>query len=124
MRKILLSIKPEYVKRIMEGSKKYEYRKYLATKPIDMIIIYSTYPESKIIGEVKVVGTISASPTALWEKTKQNSGISRKKYREYFQSRKIAYAYVLGEARMYDITNNLSDYGLKQAPQSFVYLPD
>jgi predicted transcriptional regulator len=124
LRKILLSIKPEYVKKIMDGSKKYEYRKHLTTQPIDLIIIYSTSPESKIIGEVKVVGTISASPTALWEKTKKNAGISRKKYREYFQRSKIAYAYVLGDAEMYEISKNLSDYGLKQAPQSFVYLPD
>ena len=41
MSKILLSIKPEYAHKILEGTKKYEFRKHLPKKKIEKIIIYS-----------------------------------------------------------------------------------
>ena len=44
MSTILLSIKPEYVNKIIAGTKKYEFRKHLAQGDIQKIIIYSTAP--------------------------------------------------------------------------------
>ena len=69
MESILLSINPEYAERILIGSKKYEFRKKLANKPVNKILIYSTTPIMKVVGEVEVVKTISSSPSALWEHT-------------------------------------------------------
>lgn len=122
MNTILLSIKPEYVKRIFEGTKKYEFRKHLAQKNVSKIIVYSTFPEMKIVGEVQVVKTLAMAKTPLWELTKEHAGISRSKYRKYFEKSNIAYAYVLGESTLYDTPMRLEDYGLSQAPQSFVYI--
>ncbi|MEG1313550.1 MAG: ASCH domain-containing protein [Bacilli bacterium] len=121
MSKILISINPEYVDRILDGSKKYEYRKVLA-KDVDLLIIYSTSPVMKIVGEVKVMGNIEMAPSTLWEKTKKEAGISRKKYREYFKGRKKAYAYLLGDVLKYETGKRLTDIGINNAPQSFVYL--
>lgn len=121
MSTILLSIKPEYADKIMAGTKKYEFRKHLAQGDIQKIIIYSTAPEKKIIGEVEVVGTLSMKKTPLWEKTKSAAGISRKKYREYFFQCKNACAYILGKTLKYDTPLDLLDFGIKQAPQSFIY---
>ena len=84
MSTILLSIKPEYVERIFKGTKKYEFRKHLAQKNVSKIVIYSTFPVMKIVGEVQVKETLAMSKTSLWEKTKKEAGISRSKYREYF----------------------------------------
>lgn len=122
MNAILLSIKPEYVKRILNKTKKYEYRKRLAKKDVDIIYIYSTYPEKKVVASVQVKGYISAPPSVLWEKTKSNAGISRAKYREYFKGCKYAYAYELGEVNVFSEAKSLSDYGVNAAPQSFVYI--
>lgn len=122
MSTILLSIKPEYANKIITGTKKYEFRKHLAQGNIQKIIIYSTAPEKKIIGEVEVVDTLTMKKTPLWEKTKSAAGISREKYREYFCDSSIAHAYVLGEAIKYEIPKVLADFGLTQAPQSFVYI--
>lgn len=122
MSTILLSIKPEYANRIMAGTKKYEFRKHLAQGNIQKIIIYSTAPEKRIIGEVEVVGTLSMKKTPLWEKTKSAAGISRDKYRKYFCGSSMAHAYVLGKATRYEIAKSLADVGLMQAPQSFVYV--
>jgi len=122
LKAILLSINPQYVERILSGEKKYEYRKRLAQKDIDTIYIYSTFPLMKVVASVQVIGNLSASPTALWEQTKKNAGISRAKYREYFHGCKRAYAYELGEVKVFDTPMKLSEFGLDVAPQSFVYI--
>lgn len=122
MNTILLSINPEYVKRIFEGTKKYEFRKRLAQKEVTKIIIYSTHPDMKVVGEVQVTRTLAMAKTVLWELTKKEAGISRSKYRKYFENCNIAYAYVLGETKLYDAPKTLEEFGISQAPQSFVYL--
>lgn len=124
MSKILLSIKPEYAHAILNGTKKFEYRKHIAQKAVNSIIIYSTLPEEKVIGEVEVLGTLSMKKTPLWEKTKSEAGISREKYREYFRESNTANAYILGKAFKYDVYKSLNDFGISQAPQSFVYLSE
>lgn len=122
MKALLLSIKPEYVERILQGTKKFEYRKRLAKEDVSVIYIYSTYPSMKVVGSVQVIGRLSASPTALWDKTKARAGISRAKYRDYFHGCKVAYAYELGEVTIFDNPQALSMYGLDSAPQSFAYI--
>ena len=124
MSKILLSIKPEYVQRILAGEKKFEFRKRLANKHVDTIVIYATSPIMKIVGEVKVKGVLEKAPSVLWEQTKKNAGISRKKYREYFSGCKKAFAYELEEVVKYAKESNLEEIGILQAPQSFVYISD
>ena len=124
MASILLSIKPEYVERIFSGSKKYEFRKRLANKAVGKILIYSTAPIMKVVGEVQIVETISASPTALWESTKKFAGISRDKYREYYKGCKVAYAYRLGQVTRYEPPKELSEFNINLPPQSFIYLSE
>jgi len=120
----LLSIKPEYVQRILAGEKKYEFRKRLANRPVDTIVIYATSPVMKIVGEVKVKGVLEKAPSTLWEQTKKKAGITRKKYREYFAGSKKAFAYELEEVVRYAKESNLEEIGINQAPQSFVYITD
>ena len=122
MESILLSINPEYAERILIGSKKYEFRKKLANKPVNKILIYSTTPIMKVVGEVEVVKTISSSPSALWEHTKKFAGISRDKFRKYFKGCKVAYAYELGKVIQYNPPKGLYDFNVGLPPQSFIYL--
>lgn len=124
MKALLLSINPEYVERILQGSKKYEYRKRLAKESVDKIYIYSTFPVMKVVGTVEVLDRLEYSPSALWEKTKASAGISRAKYRKYFQNCKSAFAYKLGEVTVFETPRDLSDFGITAAPQSFVYIDE
>lgn len=117
-----MSINPEYVERILSGSKRYEFRKRLANRTVDKILIYSTAPIMKVVGEVQIIKTVSASPTALWECTKKFAGISREKYREYFKGCKVAHAYQLGPVIRYDPPKELSEFNISIPPQSFIYL--
>ena len=120
MYNMLISIKPEYVENIFNGSKKYEYRKIRCKQDIDKIIIYSTYPIMKVVGEAKVEKILEDSPDRIWEKTKKYSGIDLNFYQKYFKDRSKAIAYKLTNIKKYDSPKELSSYGIKAAPQSFV----
>lgn len=122
MSKILFSIKPEYVKEILSGRKKYEYRKIKPKNRVDAIIIYSSAPVMKIVAEVEVEEIIVDEPNKVWEKTKNGSGTNKKLYDEYFKNKNIAVAYKLGEVKVYEKPKKLTELGLNHAPQSYVYL--
>ena len=53
-----MSINPEYVEKILSGTKKYEFRKSKCKREVSEIIIYSTAPVSKVVGKVKVKNII------------------------------------------------------------------
>lgn len=119
---ILISINPEHVENIFNGSKKYEYRKIRCKQDIDKIIIYSTYPIMKVVGEAKVEKILEDSPDNIWEETKKYSGIDLKFYQKYFKDRSKAIAYKLTNIKKYNDPKELSSYGIKAAPQSFIYV--
>lgn len=121
-RKIIISINPEHVQSIIKGIKKYEYRKIVAKQDISFIIIYETSPVKRIVAEAKIIDVLMYSPEELWKLTKEESGISKEFFDEYFGGKEIAYAYKLGKIKVYDEPKTLLDYGIKVAPQSFVYI--
>lgn len=121
-RKILISINPEHVQNIIAGIKKYEYRKIAAKQDISSIIIYETTPIKRIVAEAEIIDVLELPPEELWNQTKNESGISKALFDKYFDNRMVAYAYKLGKIRVYDTPKTLMDYGVKAAPQSFVYV--
>ena len=47
---VLLSVKPKYAEKIVEGKKKYEFRRAIFQKQnIEKVYIYSSSPVSKIV---------------------------------------------------------------------------
>lgn len=124
MCRMLLSINPEHVTNIFNGKKVYEYRKVKCRNSVDSILIYSTAPIMKIVGEAKIDTVLEDSPKVIWEKTKQYSGIDRKFFNGYYKNKDIAIAYKLTNVIQYDVPKDLQDYGVKSAPQSFIYITD
>lgn len=121
MKKIIISINPEHVDNIINGTKKYEYRTKAAKKDINKLIIYETTPIKKVVAEAEIIEVLALEPNALWEETKEFSGITKNFFKDYFKNRKVAYAYKLGKIKVYDEPKSLAEFGLKTAPQSFVY---
>lgn len=120
--KILLSIKPEYVKEIAEGSKKFEYRKRIFKESVDTVVIYSTKPVGKIIGEFKINEIIKDKPENVWKNTKEYSGITKKFFNEYFSGKDEAFAIGISDFKEYD--SPIDPYLLYDnftAPQSYRY---
>ena len=121
-KRILISIQPTHVENILRGIKKYEYRQRVAKQEISSLLIYETTPIMKVVAEVDVLDIITASPSDLWDKTKNSSGISKNFFDNYFKGRNIAYAYKLGEIKVFEKPRSLGEYGIKHAPQSFLYI--
>ena len=122
MKKIVISINPAHVKNILNGTKKFEYRTKAAKSDVNKILIYETTPVKRIVAEVEIVDVLMMSPEELWKETKNYSGINKRFFDDYFKNRKIAYAYKLGKVKEYKEPKKLEDFGLKYAPQSFVYI--
>lgn len=122
MRKILISINPEHVENILNEVKKFEYRTKVAKSDIDSLIVYSTSPTKKVVAEVKIDAILKDTPETLWLLTHDKSGISKKYFDKYFKDRKVAYAYKLGEIKVFDHPKDLADFGVMHAPQSYVYI--
>lgn len=122
MQKMLLSINPEHVKNIMSGKKKVEYRRVRCKRNIDAIIIYSTSPEKKIIGEVEVKNIIEGTLEEIWNLTKDIGCISYDFFKKYYFGKNEAVVYELGELELYSKPKELSEYGIKRAPQSYMYI--
>ncbi len=122
MCKILISIKPQFVNLILNGQKKFEFRKNLPQKEVNLLVIYASAPVSRIIGEVEVTHTLSYAPSTLWRKTYKNAGISKKFFDSYFSGKEIANAYVLGKIKKFKRSKSLLEYDIRTAPQSYIYL--
>lgn len=122
MSRMLLSIKPEYVNKIVSGKKKYEFRKFHCRKDIDTIVIYATAPMKKVIGEVTILDVIEGDVEYVWHETRKFGGILKKDYKAYYKEREVAIAYQLGEVTIYDEAMGLKDFGLDYVPQSFAYI--
>ena len=131
MTSIILPIKPQYVNRILDGSKKFEFRlnliknlKYLGKckQEIKKIYIYETAPTKKVVAEVVVDYVLEGTPEEIWSKCEKYSGINKKDYDNYFNNCKEAIAYKIGDVKRYEIPKLLSEYGVNYVPQSFVYI--
>lgn len=123
---VLLSIKPEFVERIFSGEKKYEYRKAIfKRRDIKKVVIYSTMPEGKIVGEFSIEQIHDSSPELIWKKTRKESGIKKSFFDSYFIGRKTAYAIEIANVIKYETPLMLNQLARKvNAPQSFLYLND
>jgi len=121
--KVLLSIKPEYVELIFNGSKRFEYRRSIfKNKDIKTVIVYSTLPVGKIVGEFEIDEILENNPRTIWKKTKDYSGVQESFYDEYFSGREKAFAIKISSTKKY--VQEICPYTQLNnftAPQSFMY---
>ena len=119
----MLSIKPEFVEKISSGAKRYEYRsRVFKNAEVSSIIVYSTKPVGKIVGEFSIEKIIQETPSELWKKTKNYSGITEDYFKKYFQNKEKGYAIQIREFRQYERPLELKELGVRVAPQSFMYI--
>lgn len=122
MCKILMSIKPKYSEKIFSGNKKFEFRRKVSKLHVDKIIVYSSSPDKKVIGEVEVIKVVSKPINQLWKLTKKYAGISYDDFEDYFDGCDVAHAYELGKITKYKEPKNLLDFNISFSPQSYVYV--
>lgn len=119
---VLLSMKPEYVKKILSGEKKYEFRKRIWKKDVDRVFIYATSPVKRIVALFKPGEIIKDIPSGLWVKYNQYSGLNEIDFFNYFHDKDYGYAIKITDLKEFNdpiepksLLNNFT------APQSFQY---
>ena len=121
--RVLLSIKPEFALKIFNGSKRYEYRRVIFKRgEVTTVVVYASDPIKKVIGEFEIGEILHEEPQALWAKTGDQAGITKKRFLEYFENRTKGYAINVKEAREYNTPISLDNFMLFWPPQSFMYL--
>jgi len=121
---VLLSIKPKYVKSIVEGEKRYEFRKTIFKKrDIDHIFIYSSMPVKKIVAKFEIGKILEDHPANLWETVKEYAGISDRDFFSYFEGKSRAVAIEI--QNLQEFSNPIDPYETIPGfvpPQSYRYL--
>jgi len=122
----ILSIKPEYIERIYYGNKRFEFRKNIFREKIERILVYSSRPVKKIVGEIYPGEIIIGSPEYLWKVCGNYSGLTKEEFFSYFHRRvKKGYAIEIKKFIKYhepvDPYEILPDF---KPPQSWLYIND
>jgi predicted transcriptional regulator len=118
----LLSIRPAYADAIFRGEKRFEFRRAIFRKTVDVVVVYITSPTCLVVGEFDVTDVISDSVEGLWNRTSSYAGIDRDGFFNYFRGRDVGHAIAIGNVRKYRTPLELAGaFGIR-APQSFVYV--
>lgn len=123
--KVLLSIKPKYVERILNGTKRFEYRKKIfKNKSVNTVVIYATKPVGMVVGEFFIKDIIKDSPQQIWNLTNEYSGISKNSFDHYFHNIQEGFAIEITHFIKYRKGLALTEVSQKVrcAPQSFIYI--
>ncbi len=119
---LLISIKPEFVKKILAYEKLYEFRKSIFKEDVDKIFIYSTYPVKKIVGYFEVGEIICETPHELWNSFSEVSGISKKDFFKYYANSNEGFAIKIDNLHIFEEYIDMNQYDDFRAPQSFCYV--
>jgi predicted transcriptional regulator len=121
---VLLSIKPEYANRILSGSKRFEFRRVIfREKTVSKVIIYSSSPVQRVVGEFTIGKILALGREELWSKTREYSGIQKSHFDQYFHGCEMAFAIEVLSPRRYSRPRKLADAtNFTLPPQSFRYL--
>ena len=121
---ILLSIKPKYVKSIIAGEKRYEFRKTIfKSREINRIYIYSSSPVKKIVGTFKIGEILEDHPNNLWDMVKEFAGIDNRDFFAYFEGKSRAFAIEI--QNLQEFNDPIDPYETMPGfvpPQSYCYM--
>ena len=120
--KLLLSIKPLFVKGIINKEKIYELRRNFTKKQIDKIVIYESAPISRVVGEFEVEKVLHESLENLWDITKDFSCVDREFFEKYFNWKEYWYAIKIKNPKRYKKPKLITDYWMKRPPQSYAFI--
>lgn len=124
MKTIMLSIKPEYAEKILNGEKKLEFRKTRPAGDVRRILIYETRPIRWVVGFADVVAMFDAGVRDIMKNMWKGYGISAEKLAQYYRGLRIGTVYRLGKTFRFHESRPLSFYGLSRAPQNLVYIEE
>jgi predicted transcriptional regulator len=118
---VLMSIKPQYVKAIIDGSKRIEFRKRKFAREIKYILVYETSPSKTIVGYIEIKNIEIWPPDVMWKKYSKIGIITEEDYFSYYGSSEIAIGILIDKFTSF--TNPINIEKIKiTPPQSFRYI--
>lgn len=123
---ILISIKPEFVDLIFNGTKTVELRRSLPKNIAhnSEIVIYASSPIQSIVGRAFVKKIEAGKPRILWQKVGCRTGVSLDHFNTYFDGKEQGYGLILEKIERFQNPISLSFLRDKfdfSPPQSFMY---
>ena len=121
---VLLPIRPQYARPIMNGSKAVEFRKTVFARTPTHVVVYASSPVRKVLGYFEVDEVDVDSIDAIWSRYADVGGIAERDFREYYWGREIGVA--LAVERVVVLANPvpLKALGIDHPPQSYMYIDD
>ncbi len=128
---LFISVKPHFIEKILAGEKSVELRRVRPkiAAPGTLVVFYASSPVCEVVGSGRIKQIDAATPTAIWERHRDELGLSRSEYRSYLAGVKEAVGILLEDIRplarripLATIREQLEGF---EPPQSFRYLgPD
>jgi len=124
---IVLSVRPQYAKKIFEGTKTVELRR---TRPKHikkgaLVLIYISSPVQSLAGAFKVEEVLKKPLEELWDLVKDNAGVSKEEFDQYFQDIDTGIGIFFNEVWSLDEPIKIQDWAEQgisfQPPQGFRY---
>lgn len=125
-RDVVLSIKPAYSEKILEGSKTVELRRrFPVTAPSGAIAyIYATSPVKAMVGTAEIREVHKLPIEQIWTEFESTVFIERAKFDKYFEGLEHGFALVFDDVKAFSRPLPLSELREKfgfEPPQSFLY---
>lgn len=119
----LISIRPEYVRHILDGTKKVEFRKKVFSETVKKVVVYSSSPQKRIVGYFCVTKISVNTPLEIWNLYNSIGGIEKEKYDDYYKGHKLAYAIEINNFISFSKPLNPQKFDSSfRPPQSFCYV--
>jgi len=122
---VLLSIDSKYVEKILNETKKYEFRGWKLPRKVKFIYIYSSRIEKKIVARFEIKKVHNDTPDIIWEKFKYHAGVSKDEYFQYVNKLKYSSIYAIEIYNLISFVRPISLLNVDtklQPPQKFTYL--
>lgn len=120
-----MSIHPNYAEAILDGTKLVEFRKRPLAADVTTVVVYSTAPVRRIVGEFQIRQTLVGDPRDLWERVGHVGGIEEHAYFAYYGQSAVAAGLTVAGPRRYRRPVALDELDWQPtAPQSYSYLDE
>jgi len=101
---LILSIKPNFLNKIVSGEKKVELRKRFSKKWEGAIaILYATHPKHQFVGEAKINRVVTGRPIDIWYEYQDFLGCDRDSFFSYCGGKEDINALILSDVKRFDI---------------------
>jgi predicted transcriptional regulator len=126
MKSALISINPEFVKKIIAGSKTIELRRrfFVNPKNVEHLYIYCTAPVKSVVARTKIQKIEKISVDTIVRDRSADTGIDAARVKKYFSGVEFGFAIWLHEVEVLSESIPIEDlgrFGLSRPPQSYSF---